>query len=59
MLVLPAPRAEVGGKNIPASEAANTAPKPIASGARILRNSPEGAQTAIVLRPPTTPAVYL
>lgn len=56
---LPAPRAVVGGRNIPAIEAANTAPKPIANGARIFKNSPDGAQMAIVLRPPTTPAVYL
>lgn len=56
---IPAPSAEVGGKNMPASEAANTAPRPMASGARMFRNSPDGAQTAIVLKPPTTPAVYL
>lgn len=55
----PAPKAVVGGKNMPASDAANTAPRPIARGARMLRNSPDGAQIAIVLRPPTTPAVYL
>lgn len=42
-----------------AKDAANTAPKPIARGARMFRNSPEGAHTAIVLKPPTTPAVYL
>ncbi|XP_038212121.1 uncharacterized protein LOC119832495 [Zerene cesonia] len=51
--------AVVGGRNMLASEAANTAPSPIASGARMLRNSPDGAHTAIVLKPPTTPAVYL
>lgn len=59
LVILPAPSAVVGGRNMLASEAANTAPSPIASGARMFRNSPEGAHTAIVLRPPTTPAVYL
>lgn len=56
---LPAPRAVVGGRNMPARDAANTAPRPMASGARMFRNSPDGAQTATVLSPPTTPAVYL
>lgn len=56
---VPAPSAEACGTNMLASEAANTAPRPIASGARMFRNSPDGAQIAIVLRPPTTPAVYL
>lgn len=42
-----------------AREAANTAPSPIARGARMFRNSPDGAQMATVLKPPTTPAVYL
>lgn len=56
---LPAPSADVGGKNMPAREAANTAPSPMARGARMFKNSPDGAHTAIVLKPPTTPAVYL
>ncbi|VVC92217.1 unnamed protein product [Leptidea sinapis] len=41
------PSAVVGGRNMPATDAANTAPSPMARGARMLRNSPEGAQIAI------------
>lgn len=41
------------------SEAAKTAPKPMANGPPMLRNFSLGAQTATVESPPTIPAVYL
>lgn len=52
------PSLVVGGKNIEPIEAANTAPRPMASGPFIFKNFSLGAVAAIKLRPPTIPAVY-
>lgn len=58
-MLLPAPRAVVGGKNIVATDEAKTTPNPIARGPPIYKNFSDGAHTATVDNPPTTPAVYL